>query len=494
MWAHFFAVQKAERDNYIKPNTLGFDAIIGNPPYVRIQNLVKYSLKEIEYYRSSYSPYSVSKKDNFDKYYLFLERAISLLNPKGLLGYIVPHKFFIVKGGRKLRKAISENINIAKIIHFGVVQIFPGRSTYTAILVLDKKDRERLSFKRVVNLKVENAFKRTQGIEYNCEDFSELPWVFISEEANKLFKKMAVAGTLPLKDIADIPVGLQTSADKIFIFKPEKETERTYLFIQDGTSWEIEKSITLPSLYDVSINLFDTPVANSVIIFPYEITDDGIEVYSEKKMKEKFPKCWLYLNHHKPKLEKRSINGKDPLWYQYGRSQSLTKFHNTPKLIFPVLSTGQSYAYDEKDIQFTGGGNGPYYSVTSTSDYSIFYFLGLLSHPAIEAMVKSRASEFRGEYYSHGKQYIENLPIKAINFENKEEKSKHDEIVRLVKNLINTRASIRALYDPGKKAVLQRKYKRLWNTLTVQINELYHIDNDDIKVISGNQLFAAELE
>lgn len=474
--------------------TEGFDAIIGNPPYVRIQNLVKYSPEEIGYYRSNTSPYSVSKKDNFDKYYLFLERAISLLNPTGLLGYIVPHKFFIVKGGRKLRNAITEKVNIAKIIHFGVVQIFPGRSTYTAIVVLDKKARKNLHFRRVDNTKWEFSFDNTPAIKYDCKDFSDLPWVFISEAANKLFKKILAEDTVPLKEIADIPVGLQTSADKIFIFNPDKETEKSYIFSQDGINWEIEKSITLPALYDVSIRLFDTPSANAVIIFPYDITDNSAEVYSEEMMKDEFPMCWSYLNHHKSKLKKRSISGKDPLWYQYGRSQSLTKFYNTPKIIFPVLSKEQSYAYDEKDIQFTGGGNGPYYSIISTSRYSILYLLGLLSHPAIEAMVKSRASEFRGAYYSHGKQFIENLPIKVIDFEDKEEKGKHDEIARLVKNLINTKISIKSVYNAGKRAVLQRKYKQLREMLINQVNELYRIDNDGIKVVSSDQLFAAELE
>ncbi|OQP18379.1 endonuclease, partial [Bacillus stratosphericus] len=66
----------------------GFDAIIGNPPYVRIQNMKKYSPEEIEYYQSKDSEYTVAKKETVDKYFLFIERAINLLNPTGLLGYI----------------------------------------------------------------------------------------------------------------------------------------------------------------------------------------------------------------------------------------------------------------------------------------------------------------------------------------------------------------------------------------------------------------------
>ena len=73
-----------------------------------IQNLVKYAPEEIKYYQNSLSGFAVAKKETIDKYYVFIQRAVSLLNQSGLLGYIVPHKFFIAKGGKGLRKFISE--------------------------------------------------------------------------------------------------------------------------------------------------------------------------------------------------------------------------------------------------------------------------------------------------------------------------------------------------------------------------------------------------
>lgn len=98
----------------------GFDAIIGNPPYVRIQNIAKFSSEEIFFFQNKISGYEVAVSDAFDKYYLFIQRAIELLNDNGMLGYIVPHKFFIVKGGKFLRRFIIQKASIQKIIHFGV--------------------------------------------------------------------------------------------------------------------------------------------------------------------------------------------------------------------------------------------------------------------------------------------------------------------------------------------------------------------------------------
>ena len=102
----------------------------------------------------------------------------------------------------------------------------------------------------------------------------------------------------------------------------------------------------------------------------------------------------------------------DRQWYQYGRSQSLTKF-NTPKIILPVLSTEPRYSYDDMNTIFTGGGNGPYYMVRPRPGASVsnHYLLAVLNHPLSEAFIRKNTSTFRGGYYSHGKQFIESLPV-----------------------------------------------------------------------------------
>ncbi|GAB62731.1 MAG: endonuclease [Candidatus Jettenia sp.] len=472
----------------------GFDAVIGNPPYVRIQNLVKYSFEEIQYYQSKQSPYSVASSNNFDKYYLFIERAIELTNENGVIGYIVPHKFFIVKGAKKLRALITSQCSLSKIVHFGVTQVFPGRSTYTAILVIDKRPKQKFSFKRITKLNVEHSFNSATIAEYNVADYSDQPWIFLSNEATELFKKIKSKLTVPLKQIAEISVGLQTSADRIYVIQPIEEKQYTIFFEKEGKKWEIEKAILLPCIYDLSFSLFDIPQPNALIIFPYTISNNRAEVFSEKLLKSNYPLCWKYLNHYKTDLEERSINGtREIKWYQYGRSQSLTKFHNNPKIIWPVLSKQSSYAYDNANLQFTGGGNGPYYSLISNSNYSIFYLLAILAHPAFEAMVKARASEFRGSYYSHGKQFIENLPIRNINFDSIEEVNLYNSICKNTKEIIKTKQTINKTYIANKKSILQRKFNYLYNEIISMINSLYGIKKEELEAIKDSNLFLAEI-
>lgn len=261
------------------------------------------------YYQSQQSPYSVGTHDNIDKYYLFIERAIQLTHQHGVIGYIVPHKFFIVKGGQKLRTAITSQANLAKIIHFGVTQVFPGRSTYTAILILDKQKRETFLVKRISTLNEEHIFRSAPSLKYNISDYADQPWIFLSEKARILFEKIRNHDIVPLKDIAEIPVGLQTSADKIYIIAPIKQKEDSIVFEKNGKTWEIEKSILLPCIYDLSFSLFDTLSANASIIFPYSISEGKAIVFSEEDMQRQYPLCWEYLNFHKHELERRSITG-----------------------------------------------------------------------------------------------------------------------------------------------------------------------------------------
>ena len=198
------------------------------------------------------------------------------------------------------------------------------------------------------------------------------------------------------------------------------------------------------------------------------------------------------MKSHKAQLEKRSINGINPKWYQFGRSQSLTRFHDSSKLIWHVLSTKPSYVYDELNIQFTGGGNGPYYSLVNNSDYSILYFMGILTHPLFENMIKAGASEFRGSYYSHGKQFIQNLPIRIIIQDNADEIKLYNAIVESVKELIATKQKYNESYG-AKRTILQRKLDMLNNTLIDSVNKLYGVTVEEFNTVLHDDMFTNEL-
>jgi len=489
-----------------------FDAIIGNPPYVRIQNMVRYISEEVKFYQSQKSSYIVAAKESPDKYYVFIQKALGLLNDRGYLGYIVPHKFFILKGGKSLRNFITSNSYLSKISHFGVTQVFPGRSTYTAILIIQKAKTDRTLFRRIQKITPEVLDTSLSYVSYETSKFDSEPWIFVSPAIQKVFNKLETKAVQPLDTFAEVSVGVQTSANPVYIFIPTAETDETYTFQYKKKEYTIEKKLCLPVIFKTKFDLFDTAEAAARLIFPYKITEKGTFLIDEEGLKKTFPLGYDYLCDQKEQLLNRKVSGKKimehyelakknnkespVIWYQFGRSQSLNRFHNAPKLVWSVMKQRAPYAYDANNLQYTGGGNGPHYGLLVRDEYkqySLFFFLGILAHPVIERMVQAGASEFQGAYYSHGKQFIKNIPVPEINFGNQEEKTKHDTIVHTVENLIATKLEIKRNAYGSNIALLKRKMNVLERQLTEKVSELYGLTQDDVRTVEEDQTFTADL-
>jgi type I restriction-modification system DNA methylase subunit len=468
----------------------GFDLIVGNPPYIRIQNMVKYSPKEVKFYQSKDSPYMTAKSDNFDKYNLFIERSLSLLKPKGYLGYIVPNKFFTVRAGKALRSLISKGRNLAEVVHFGVQQVFGKRvTTYVCILKLSKKGLRQFTVEQVTDL---GKWRYGQPGAITAHDASEIgpeSWSFASDRVKMVFERIKAATVERLDDIADIFVGLQTSADKVYIIRPKTEDKKVVTFeVRGGRSYTVEREILRPCLYKVHFSDFYPPEANTYIIFPYKVEDDKAELYTIEEMEERFPRCFEYLRDYKKVLDSRSsVQGRTAhTWYRFGRSQSLTKFNGEPKLIWSTLLSEPRYVYDEKDIVFTGGGNGPYYGLRmkDESALSLFYVQAILHHPVIDEMVRQMASQFRGGYASHGKQFVADLPIRTVDFNNSQEAHLYKKIVRQTESLNVIAVDVANATVPHKRKLLTRRVESLKRELFESINELYGITDSDLEVFS----------
>jgi type I restriction-modification system DNA methylase subunit len=464
----------------------GFDAVIGNPPYIRIQNMVRYSEAEVRYYQWTESPYTTARADNFDKYALFIEKALRLLKPNGLLGYVVPYKFFTIRSGRALRELLAGGKHLAEITHFGALQVFgKARSTYTCILILSRVEQEHFTVEHVTDLTQWRLGQQRQITEHEADSIGEAPWEFLSPEAAALFDRLRRENPTVLSDVASIFVGVQTSADKIYIFEAIAETANTVTFDDvNGVRWTIEKAILRPALMDVQLPAFSRPQANTYIIFPYKVDESGAALYSVDEMQTQFPRCWEYLQNHESQLRGRSLQNPE-MWYGYGRTQSLTRFNGEAKLIWPVLSLEPRYAYDDQDILFTGGGNGPYYGLRSLPDteLSIFYLQAILSHPVFEAMVKSVASTFRGGYKSHGKQFVQSLPIRQIDFTKRDEQSIHDSIAASVQQLIQATDGLKTATLPQQQQTLRTQTRVLKQRIDRLIEQHYGIDAADLQTI-----------
>ena len=402
------------------------------------------------------------------------------LAAKGKMGYIIPHKFMLIKSGTSLRKLLSEKKYVKQIIHFGTEQVFKGRSTYTCLLFIEKNERKTFEIGFVKDINRFYATESAEMKEYPIEYLSAAPWTFLSNEIVQTLEKKRDK-CQPLDSLADIFVGLQTSADPIYIIEPKSEEKGIIKFIDcNGRKQEIEAAITKPCIYDMQLEKYAKIEENRRIIFPYYQEGKKQVLYSIDEMKQLFPKTLKYFESFKEELCKRSINNMSGNnWYQFGRSQSLKRFVKGEHLVWSVLATQGNYVYDTKTICFTGGGNGPFYGLEKKDDTkeSLFYIQAVLNYWMIEMIVKSKASKFRGDYYSHGKQFVAQLPIYRINFDDSNEVKIHDEIVDTVKNLMKLKNKRDEQQTKPQKETYERLIQIEDNKLDGLISKLYGAEN-----------------
>jgi hypothetical protein len=462
----------------------GFDLIVGNPPYIRIQNMMTYSPAEVAYYQSAASPYSTAHQDNFDKYALFIERSLTLLQPIGRLGMIVPHKFMTIHSGRVLRTLLTTPPVLESVVNFGIKQVF-GRdiSNYTCILILARDGRDVVRVEQMESLELWRYGRSATFNEIPANTLGEDSWQFSNTETRALFDRILAAHPSRLGGAAEIFVGVQTSADPIYIFRSVGEQQATITHRWNGRDWPIERGILRPSLMDAPLPAYGRPNANTWMIFPYEFDQitGRARLIQPAGMAAKYPGALAYLTARRGELEGRNIVGgtaSDRQFYQFGRSQSLTKF-NSPKIILPILSTEARYAYDDTNVMVTGGGNGPYYMIRPRVPgvLSNYYLLAVLNHPFSEAMVRSHTSPFRGGYYSHGKQFIENLPVPLPSDEQR------IAIETLVQQLIDALTAVTASRAPHQKLMRERQAATLRIQIEGAVGDLFGLSMTDMDIV-----------
>ncbi len=468
----------------------GFDVVVGNPPYIRIQNMVTYSPEEAAFYHAAGSPYSTARQDNFDKYALFIERSLALVKDQGRVGVIVPNKFMTIRSGRALRSLLTRAPVLEEIVNFGVKPVFgQGTSNYTCILVMDRTGCETVRVEEAGPLE-EWRYGRTGVIStIPAAELNDEAWTFGQEDVRALFAR--IKGEVPgrLETLANIEVGVQTSADEIYFLRPTRSDD-DYIWIEwNEREWQIERGILRPCLHDARLEAFGQPVANAWMIFPYELvtTPKGklrARLLQPDEMAADYPHCMEYLSARRETLEGRNVVGgtaEERQFYQYGRSQSLTKF-DSPKIILPVLSREPRYAYDETNTIITGGGNGPYYMIRAKDDapVSTLYLLAVLNHPLCEAMIRTNTSVFRGGYYSHGKQFIRDLPIPVP-----QDQAAKAAIEQQAERVVNALKALNAARTPHERTRRERAANDARAQLQRQVSAAFGLSDDDAEIIES---------
>lgn len=425
-----------------------FDLIIGNPPYVKTEDMIKLqNKKEVQAYKSKY--YVAYKQ--FDKYFLFIQRAIDLVKDDGTVCYIVPNKFINNVSGEKIRELISENKYLKMFIDFNYQQVFKDKTIYSSIILLNKSKEENFEYS-YINSYEEWIINNKSNIytEISCNEIDKNPWILSMDlEKMKELKKL-FNNSIQLSEIARPFNGVQTSLNRIYVIKGKEilgENENYIIINKNGKKYNIEKEVLKMYFQPINkveknVNSFDPLVTDKYIIFPYdkngELIDINLSQYSGIKE---------YLLDNYDLIVPKQISGKstgrdvpnanENNWYQFGRVQAINEFNNEEKLIVGVMSKEPMFMYDNENLVIQSGGTAGYCGIKmkENNKYDLFFLQAYLSHPIINDVMEKMGSDFEGGFYSRGTQVLEKLPIINVDFENEKERALYDKIVEKTKKI-----------------------------------------------------------
>lgn len=393
---------------------IGFDAVIGNPPYIRIQDIKEYAPQDAAFQKEHYRS---AAKGNYDIYVVFVERGLSLLRKQGLLSYILSHKFFNSQYGEPLRRIIATGQHLSEVVHFGEHQVFEEATTYTCMLFLNRSETPAFHLVRITDLLGWKAGNKNTLLErtISAASVTASEWNFAVGENVALFERLK-AFPITLGTVADIFVGLQTSADKVFILDLIEETDYSLRLRSKalGREWTFEKDLLHPLVSGTDIKRFAVLPTRQYILFPYQVTVEGVELISFDVIETQWPQTAKYLLANRETLESRE-KGKfrDKHWFRFGRNQNLG-IQQKVKLMIPRLVDQLYASYDACGRYFLD--NVDVGGITPKPETGIesLFLLGLFNSALLRWFFPQVSAPFRGGWLSANRQYLTQLPMPPL--------------------------------------------------------------------------------
>jgi adenine-specific DNA-methyltransferase len=333
---------------------MSFDNIVGNPPYVKFQDLTDDNRNYLAKH------FKTVEGGTFNLYFVFFELGYKLLKATGKLGYITPNNYFTSLAGEALRKYFQHQKCVTRIIDFSHKKVFDAQ-TYTAITFLNKQQSDAITYDRIKEQQTPEFFVANANGSLNyLEDLNVKKWRLLKTDEQQNIKIIETIGK-PIGKLFEICVGIATLKDEIFFIDGNNKKDGCYIKITNNGVFEIEKEIVKP-VYKISDFRTQAEVEYNTrkIICPYNIKNGIATAIPENAFKNKFPKCYAYLLSEKENLLARD-KGKvifEP-FFVWGRTQGLTRIGK--KILNPTFSQHPRFLLVEEDEGFFTNGYGLYF-------------------------------------------------------------------------------------------------------------------------------------
>ncbi|NQU25202.1 MAG: N-6 DNA methylase, partial [Candidatus Nealsonbacteria bacterium] len=454
---------KAEFPSIFGGKIPGFDAVIGNPPWVMAGYYVG---DELQYLTSHYG----SATGKFDLYYLFVELGVRLLNEKGHFGMIVPNKFFHTGAARALRRQLSSQRFLHSIVDFGYERIFSGATNYSCILSLEQRPIDCIQFAQSLA-----GLSIVESYSVPWSELDDRPWYFVAPRKRSLFEKMEAVGTR-LDTIVDrFGTGMQTGADRILALDAESAKE-----------CGIEQDILRPILRGRDVRRYQLGDKLKTVIFPYTEQGADFAIFDEPDLRAMFPVAYAYLDGNKKKLAKRVWFGKNAeqlsgQWYGMMYLDSCSAFRK-PHLLTPSLSDQSNFSLGE-NLLFATGTAGVTSIIPTLDCVGLSYLLGILNSSLMSFYATSHSPVFQGGYFKFSAPYLKQLPIRLADRDKSADQTSAKDMDNFVNRRLSLQEELKSVATSHDKTVLQRQIDATDRQIDRLVYELYELTDEEIGIV-----------
>lgn len=400
-----------------------FEIIVGNPPYVKYQDLSDENRKYL------ISNWQTIEAGTFNLYFAFFELGYNLLESNGRLGYITPNNYFTSLSGLTLRQYFTRKKCLTRILDFRHKKVFDAQ-TYTAITFANKQENPSILFDKITDEQTcENFLRSANGSPNEIKNLNIKKWRLLKKSEQENIRIIESIGT-PIKQLFNIAVGIATLKDDVFFVDSANQDGDLLTKTTENGTFLIEKAITKP-VYKISQFKNQADIENNTlrIITPYNTSSKSASPIPESEFKKEYPHCYEYLLSEKLRLESRD-KGKsvyDP-FYSWGRTQGITRFGK--KILNPTFSKHPRFLYvPEEDAYYTNG-YGIYFNKSDSSNQlfddlvhpmskeeNIMEVQKILNSKVMDYYITLTSVSIQGGFPCYQKNFIEKFTIPPFSSE-----------------------------------------------------------------------------
>ncbi len=444
-------------------NFKGFDLIIGNPPYIRQEEL-----KELKsHLAKNYKVY----KGTSDIYTYFYELGFNVLKDRGgVLSYITSNKYTRAGYGEALREFLLKNVKFLEYTDLNGIKVFDSATVDTSILCFEKSKSKDNKFKY---LALSNEILKTCAYDIGLyKDFAEFSqnslskesFTFSDENASALKAKIERIGT-PLKEWygLNINYGIKTGYNEAFIITTEKRNE-ILANCKDEAEKERTAKLIRKMLRGRDIKRYSYEWAGLWVIGTFPSLKLDIEQYPALKQ---------YLSQFLPRIEQSGEKGcrkkTSNKWFETQDNIAYYEEFEKEKIVYPNMNK-EFIAFFDNEF-FLLNQKCFILSHQSNNKKELLYLTALLNSNVNFYYFKQIGAKLGASGYEMSKIFVEKLPIPKINSKNQ----------KIADELINLADEILKAKEQDKNANTQE----LENKINSLVYKLYNLTEEEIKIIEG---------